>query len=552
MIAEDRRDNAQVVIVGSGPTGLSLCIELATRGVRCLLVERNARAGLAPRAKTTNVRTREHLRRWGIAGKLAEASPFGVESPTHVHFVTRLAGRSLVRFDHALNGSTAKDPRYSEHMQWIPQYKLEAVLKAHAETLDGVTMEYGQELADFTQDDDRVSVRLRDVATGEERVVEADYLVGADGARSRVREGIGATMQGRYGLSRNYNIIFEAPGLDRAHDHGPGIMFWQVNADVPSVIGPMDQGDLWYFLPTMLDATRKLSDAEAVELIRTSTGIDLPYRIMSSDEWVASRLVADRYSDGRAFLAGDACHLHPPFGGFGMNMGVGDAVDLGWKLAATIAGWGGPDLLASYEIERRPVHEMVMDEAESNHSILSNQLYQGDLESETPAGEQARAVVSEAIRRQKNREFNALSVVLGYSYAGSPVIASEKGATIAGPGALDYVPDAVPGSLAPHAWLADDRSLYDLFGAGFTLLVLGAQAEDVADAQADAAAAGVLLTVVTVTDATVRSLYEARLALIRPDQHVAWRGERWPGPDLLALVAGWARVGAQAVPVLVD
>ncbi|MDB5712130.1 MAG: FAD-monooxygenase [Sphingomonas bacterium] len=537
-MADIQSNKAQVVIVGSGPTGLSLGIELARRGIRCLLVERNLRVGHAPRAKTTNVRTREHLRRWGIAGKLADASPFGVDYPSHVHFVTRLSGQSLLRFDHALNAKPERDDRYSEHAQWVPQYKLEGVLKDHAATLDPLALRYGEELIGFTQDANGVRVRLRNTDSGEIWEVVADFLVGADGARSVVRDLIGSTMKGRYGLSRNYNIIFEAPGLAKAHDHGPGIMYWQINADGPSVVGPMDIGDLWYFMPTQIAPDAHLTDEEAVALIRQSTGIDLPYRIKSSDEWVASCLLADKYWEGRVFLAGDACHLHPPFGGFGMNMGVGDAVDLGWKLAAVLQGWGGPTLLPSYEAERRPVHELVLDEAERNHAVLSNEIYRPGLEDDTVEGANARSDCADFIRERKYREFYALSVVLGYSYAGSPLVAAEAGATSAGPEALDYVPDAVPGSLAPHAWLEDDVSLYDLFGNGFTLLVLGGDAVDVGVARQEAERAGVPLTIVRRDEPELRTLYEARLALIRPDQHVAWRGDRWPDIRLLARVTG--------------
>ena len=161
---------------------------------------------------------------------------------------------------------------------------------------------------------------------------------------------------------------------------GPAVMYWQVNADCPSLIGPMDVGDIWFFLPSSIGKDVTFTDEEAVEAIRKSTGIDLPYEVLSSDEWVASRLLADSYRTQRVFLAGDACHLHPPFGGYGMNMGVADGVDLGWKLAAVLQGWGGAKLLDSYVKERRPVHQFVMDEAVANHATLGNDLWQDGME----------------------------------------------------------------------------------------------------------------------------------------------------------------------------
>lgn len=538
--------DADVVIVGAGPVGLATAIELATRGISSILLEREPRAGHAPRAKTTHTRTREHLRRWGIAKDLAAAAPFGVDYPSHVLFVTRLAGELIARFEHALNCSPERDERYSEHSQWIPQYKLEEVLRTHVASLPLVTVEFGQEYLSFEQDDDRVQIGVRDTATGAVRTLSAHYLVGADGARSIVRDQIGAKMIGTYGLSRNYNTIFRAPGLAEAHAHGPGIMYWQINAEVPSLIGPMDQSDLWYFMPTMVPEGKKLSEAETLDLIRRSTGLDLPYEILSSDEWVASRLLADKYRDGRVFLAGDACHLHPPFGGFGMNMGIADGVDLGWKLAAMLQGWGGPGLLESYEAERRFAHEYVMDEAESNHSLNPNRLFLPDMEALTPEGERARREVADLIWANKVNEFYALGVVLGICYQYSPIIVDD-GTMKDWTRSRDYIPSAMPGCLAPHAWLEGDRSLYDLFGPGFTLLAAhDADESDIAAAQRDAEAADIPLTILRIEDPALEALYGARLALIRPDQHIAWRGDTWTGSVIFAVATGNRTAAASA------
>ncbi|GLS98906.1 monooxygenase [Sphingobium jiangsuense] len=546
--AEDpaRASEPDVVIVGAGPVGLATAIELATRGISCLLIERQERAGHAPRAKTTHTRTREHLRRWGIAKDLADAAPFGIDYPSHILFVTRLAGPLIARFEHALNCRPERDERYSEHSQWIPQYRLEEVLRNHVATLPLARIRFGQEFVSFDQDDGSVRVRIRDVESGAERIVATRYLVGADGARSTVRDQIGAKMIGTYGLSRNYNTIFRSAGLAEAHGHGPGIMYWQINGDVPSLIGPMDQPDLWYFMPTMVPEGVRFTDEETLDLIRRSTGIDLPYEILSSDEWVASRLLADSYSRGRVFLAGDACHLHPPFGGFGMNMGVADGVDLGWKIAATLQGWGGAGLLASYEAERRFAHEYVLDEAESNHSLNPNRLFRPEMEAMTPAGEQARREVADLVWKHKTSEFYALGVVLGYCYQQSPVIVDD-GTMKDWVRSRDYVPQAIPGCLAPHRWIDGDRSLYDLFGPGFTLLAMAdADEADIAAAGAGAGRLGIPLTVLRLPDPAFAELYGARLALVRPDQHVAWRGDAWPDADILAIVTGHAPAASAA------
>jgi 2-polyprenyl-6-methoxyphenol hydroxylase-like FAD-dependent oxidoreductase len=272
----------------------------------------------APRAKTTNIRTRTHLRRWGIADRLAANSPFGVDYPSDVHFVTRLSGPALAHFPNAFNASPEIHPDYPEHAQWVPQYVLERVLREHVATLCSVDLRFNTEFVACQASERGVRVVVRPSGERHERVLQARFLIGADGARSSVRDAIGATMSGTYGLSRNYNIVFRAPGLANAHRHAPGIMYWQVNADVPSLIGPMDRDDVWFFMPTGVQIDEMLSDAQARALIARATGIDAEYEILSSDLWVASRLIADRYRDGPIFLVGDACHLHPPFGGYGM------------------------------------------------------------------------------------------------------------------------------------------------------------------------------------------------------------------------------------------
>ncbi len=517
--------NTDVLVVGAGPAGLSLAIELGSRGIKVLLAERNARGGKAPRAKTTNVRTRTHLRRWGIADKLAEASPLGVDYPNDVMFVTRLADHRLAHFEDAFNAAPPRSPFYPEHAQWVPQYTLETVMRDHAASLPGVTMQFDSTFLSAEQDAEGVTSVLR--KAGGDQTVRAKYLVGADGARSAVRGIIGAKMEGHYGLSRNYNIVFRAPGLAEAHPHGKAVMYWQTSGRGASLIGPMDRDDVWFFMPTGMKEGEVLNNAEAGAAIAAATGIDLPYEILSTDEWVASRLLADRYSLGRIFLAGDACHLHPPFGGYGMNMGIGDGVDLGWKIAAQLQGWGGAALPGTYETERRPVHEAVIDEAVANHSVLGSQLWHEGLEDDTPEGEALRGETGARILAAKAREFHTLGTVLGLAYEGSPIVAHEDGPPPERDGQF-YAPHGRAGHLAPHAWLEDGRSLYDLFGKGFTLVAdETANADDIRQAQAAARELGVPLATVQPHGVPVKALYDADLALIRPDQHIAWRGSHW-------------------------
>lgn len=511
------------VIVGAGPVGLALAIELGSRGVSCLIVERNDRVGYAPRAKTTNVRTRTHLRRWGIADQLAAASPFGVDYPSNVVFTTRISGVELARFVDAFNTAPVRNPLYPEHAQWIPQYKLEEVLRSHAASLPTVKIRFNTEFESFTQTEEYVVARLRDVTNSASIGARARYLVGADGARSKLRELIGATMSGRHGLSFNYNVIFRAPGLAQAHRHGPAIFYWQVNADAPSALGPMDRDDVWFIGLMGLARDTRLTNEEARAHISKATGIDLPYEILSSDQWTASRLIANKYREGRVFLAGDACHLHPPYGGYGMNMGIGDGADLGWKLAAVLQGWGGEPLLQSYEEERKPVHEWIMDEAEANHAVLGKQLFQAGIEDESAAGDAVRREVSANILATKKREFHTIGAVLGYCYQRSSVIANEEAEVTIDAG--HYEPSSRPGCLAPHLWLSDNTSLYDSFGPGFTLLTR--QPERAAEAVRQAQELNVPLKVASLPEEESRVLYPRELTLVRPDQHVCWRGDTW-------------------------
>jgi len=527
--------HTDVLIVGAGPVGLAAAIELGTRGVRVLLVERNARVGVAPRAKTTNVRTRTHLRRWGIADRLAAQAPFGIDYPNTMVFVTRLAGHELARFEDAFSASPARSALYPEHGQWVPQYALERVMLEKARSLPSVTIRFDTSFVSAIQDDNLVTSVLQAAMGGQTQIV-SQYLIGADGARSKVRDLIGAKMEGRYGLSHHYNIIFRAPGLAQAHAHGPGVIYWQIGKDGFSAISPMDKDDIWAFMPGGAKPGDTLSDEEAEALIRERTGIDLPYEILSADAWTASELLADRYADRRIVLAGDACHLHPPAGGYGMNMGVGDGVDLGWKIAAILQGWGGEKMLASYEAERRPVHRAVIDEAMANYAIYVAPP-PPEIEDDTPQGAAIRAKAGAAIQASKGREFNTLGTVLGHCYDHSPIVVAD-GTPLPEHDSQIYTPSARPGCLAPHAWMKDGRSLYDMFGPGLTLVAAqDADRRDIARAIDEARALAVPLTVVQPAF-PVKELYGASLTLVRPDQHVAWRGERWA--EVLGQVVGRA------------
>ena len=517
--------DADVLVVGAGPVGLAAAIELARRHCTVRVIEQSGRIGRQPRAKTTNVRTMEHMRRWGLAGQVRDAAPLPAGYPNRVAFGTGLFGRVVSEFTNCFNADRVRDDRYAEPAQWIPQYEIERILRGHAEGLPGCTITFGTALSGFHQDGDGVTAELADASR-----VRARYLIGADGAHSTVREALGVTMQGDSRIANFLSLVLRVPGLSARQTLGEALMYWLVNPRLPGVMGPMDRDDVWFW-GTPIPPDARLSAGEISELVTRSLGPDVAFEILVTDFWIARRLQADRYGRGRVWLAGDACHLHPPFGGYGMNLGIADAVDLGWKLAATLQGWGGPALLPSYEAERRPVHAAVIAESVENMTSLGQHFVNPLLDSDGPDGDAARAAANAAIQAAKDREFHSLGLVIGYGYGPSPIL--PETCVAAPPMAAEYVPSAAPGSRAPHAWLTDGASLFDRFGQDFTLLQFGpANHTALLDA---AASAGMPITHAVLEDKALHALFAANLVLVRPDQHVAWRGDT--AADAAAIVA---------------
>lgn len=533
------RFDADVLIVGGGPVGLSLAVELGMRGVAVRLVERQANRGTQPRAKTLNVRSLEHFRRWGIADRVRASSPLPADLPTDIIFLTRMYGHLITSIDQAFFGG-GTDERFCEGGQWIPQYVVERVLREKATSLPSVNISEGVSLLGFTQDHERVEAQLSD-GVDNEIPHKSRYIVGCDGARSLVRELIGARMQGDYAYAANYNLVLRIPALGLHPPERMGIMFWTINAESPAVMGPMDEDDVWYFGTQLPPGITALSPEEIRVLVVSAIGRDVEVEILSTDPWLAHQLTATRYARGRAFLAGDACHLHPPFGGYGMNMGISDAVDLGWKLAASLQGWGGSELLDSYEGERRPIHDLTIEESVVNYKTLSGGFVLDGIEDDTPAGTAIRAAAATAILESKVREFRTLGVVLGYHYAGSPIIVSGDSVPPP-PDAEYYEPDSRPGCLAPHLWMADGTSLYDHFDQNLTLLSLGGDRASIASLEDAASRLGMPMRVLQVHEPRAAALYACKLTLIRPDQHVAWSADH---VDFAEAVSSLRRIAGQ-------
>ncbi|MGW2173339.1 FAD-dependent monooxygenase [Streptomyces sp. NPDC001705] len=529
--------HVQVLIAGGGPVGLAAAVELGRRGVDCLVVEPRATVSRArPRCKTLNVRTMEHLRRWGLAERLRSSAPLPTSWSQDVVFCTSLTGRELSRFTGVL-GLAPEGDRFPEIGQQAPQYVLEEVLREAVEELAPGRLVLGSKVVDVAEDDDLVTVTVEDVHGGRSRVT-ADYVIGCDGPRSVVRDRIGSRYLGGEALRPNFGMVFKSPDLWKHVAHGPAVQYWVVSPAAPALVGPLNRTDTWWAIAFGVDRTS--GEREARHIIDAVAGRPVRAEVLSTDPWTARMQIVDRMRHGRIFLAGDAAHLNPPFGGHGLNTGIGDAVDLGWKLAAMLAGWGGADILDSYESERRPVQERVIREATANMRVLSTELLAADLDADDDAGARARRAAGARIQETKTAEFHSLDLVLGLRIATSPIAPAEPRGR----------PSATwAGARLPHVFLEDGRSLYDLLGDHLTLLTLGHGTPEAAIVDA-ARLRGVPLTVVRLQEppADYAELLGARLALVRPDQVVGWLGDEAP-EDALGLVdtlSGHARRGGAA------
>jgi hypothetical protein len=370
-----------------------------------------------------------------------------------------------------------------------------------------------------------VEVVIRDAA-GAEQTVHTRYLVGCDGAASTVRRRLEIPLRGQRSIARNYGIVFRSPELSRILPFRPALHFWTVNAETPCYMGPSDRDDLWWMQATAIDPAVDMDALTPHDVVRGAVGRAIELEVVNIDPWEAHALTAERVRAGRVFLAGDAAHMHSPMGAHGMNQGIGDAVDLGWKLSAVLAGWAAPGLLDSYAAERGPLHARVTAEATTNYGALANHFVVPGLDDDGPQGEMRRAEVAERIQREKRREFYSLGLILGHVYEGSPVVVAD-GTPAPAPEVETFTPRARPGGRTPHAWMPDGSSLFDHLGDGLTVLRLAPDA-DAEPFERAAAERGIPLRTVAADAPGVAGAYARRLALVRPDQVLVWHGDEAP------------------------
>lgn len=549
--------DAPVVIVGAGPGGLALAADLSARGIRSVLIESRTEPTLHPRATLLGARSMELYRRFGIADKILKAG-LPTDQRYEVIFATRLSGHVLQAYSspspdeymvaHEKMTSPLRDAAWTPYFKvQIGQHALEPIVRELVESQGQCSLMYGWQFDSFQQDADGVRCEITQVGTGEKRTVRGAYLVGCDGGGSRVRAQLGIRYTGRGAMRRNVSYLFRSAEFLKHATVGRANLYFMFSPGTFGVFTNIDGGNLWNYQHYVLDPNEDRDAIDAPAEIRRAMGHDFPFEILGVMRWQHHQSVAESFRDGRVFLCGDSAHLFCPTGGVGMNTAIGDAFDLGWKLAANLQGWGGEELLESYEWERRPI-------AFRNTIAAANNADRIDalMKATTPAvedeGELGRRT-RERLGKQVadfSRVISSMGLHVGYRYALSPIIVSDGSAEPPD----DYrivVQSTWPGCRAPHAWLRPQVSTLDWYdGQGFTL-VCSDPAIDLAPLEAAAGAAGVPLKVVQLEDPAVIALYERPLVLVRPDGHVCWRGAELPkAPHALWLFVTGRKAGESA------
>ena len=519
-----------------------LANELGRRGVATVVLDRRPGTAFNPQANATQARTMEHYRRLGFADEI-RALGMPEDFPTDIAYFTRFATHELARFRlpssreaRRLVGTLKGSWSAAELPHRVAQKFVEQVLRRHAERLPCVTVRYGWSVTGFSAHRDGVAITAERADGGSSYQLKSEYLVGADGARSLVRQAKGWRYAGETGVSRDfvggrmYAVYCRIAEFYRAIPHAPAWMNVSFNRErrcfMPAVDG---RGEFAFH--TQIKAHEdeaRIDERGAVAMVQQALGAPLAVEVLARDTWTAGHaLVAERFAEGRVFIAGDAAHLFTPTGGLGYNTAVEDAVNLGWKLAAVLKGRASPRLLESYEAERRPLALRNTGHARRFADSLGNFEPVPEIEDDTPAGEAARRRAGEYLEAHGRAEFNIPGITFGGRYDGSPAIVPD-GAAPPPDTPNSYLPSACPGGRAPHVWLGESLSLYDRFGFEWTLLCLNGRAP---------AGEYSCLTMLRLENEEARDLYGTDYALIRPDQIVAWRGN-----DASGALAAWRRL----------
>jgi 2-polyprenyl-6-methoxyphenol hydroxylase-like FAD-dependent oxidoreductase len=520
-----------VLVVGAGPVGLALAGDLGWRGIDCTLIERGDGEVKQPRMDMVGIRSMEFCRRWGIV-PWVESAGYNRDYPQDCAWVTDLNGYEFGREPFPPPSQEKSPPQSPQKRERCPQNFFDPVLRRFALSTPHVDIRYHTELAGFVDGDGGVTAEVRNLQTGAAETVSADYLVGCDGGASQVRQQLGIAMGGDAVLTYTTNVVFRCDGLERLHRMAPAYRYIFIGPEGTwATLVAINGRDQWRFSLIGDAQQRTLTEDEARSAIVRAMGKPFEFEILSMLPWVRRQLVAEHYGRGRVFIAGDAAHLTSPTGGFGMNTGLLDAVNLSWKLAARIQGWGGEHLLGTYETEQRPVAVRNVAEASDNlRRMLSPRVAKPEasvFDQAGPDAERARREYGERYTEMMRREWFSMGIHLGYVYEGSPIVVPD-GTPRPADEVSTYTQTARPGSRAPHVWLSEGKSILDLFGKAFVLLRFGPDAP-AGDALAAAArAVGLPFETTSIDHPQAQALYERRLVLVRPDGQVVWRGDALP------------------------
>jgi 2-polyprenyl-6-methoxyphenol hydroxylase-like FAD-dependent oxidoreductase len=531
MTGESRAFDTSVLIVGGGPVGLALAADLGRRGVSAKLIERRTEKLGSARMIEVSVRTMELCRQLGLTDEIRNWG-FPLDHSLDSVFVTNLDGFELGRVVIPPLSRHRSSPYSPERAMPCPQTWFDPILKRCAQSFPSIELHYETELEALEQDAEGVTATVACARSKRIEQVRARYLVGCDGSESFVRQRLGIQVRGQRHLDWSFNIYLRIPNFERLHRTKAAFRYIFVGPEGTwSFLTMVDGADL--FRLQLIGVDRDALDSTDIPAVmRRCFGRDVPFTVEDRVLWVRKMTVADHFMDGRVFLAGDAAHAHPPNGGLGMNIGIQDAFDLGWKLAAVMQGWGGQTLLDSYDYDRRPASSRGTEVSLANYRRLIDNSMNPHIEDATPDGEAARRQVGDLLVQQNIRSWLPPGVHLGHIYSPSPVVISDD-SPVPEDDTYGYRPTSYPGARAPHVWLEPQRSIIDLFGHGFTLLIFGDESGETLIRAAELR--GVPLTAHRIRNPQAIELYEKRFVLVRPDGHVAWRGDLLP-EDCLTLI----------------
>ena len=526
----------RVLVVGAGPVGLTLAMDLARRGIAVVTLE-TRHAGEPPNVKCNHVsaRSMEVFRRLGVAPDLRDAG-LPADYPNDCAYRTTTIGLELSRIPipcrrdryTATDGPDTAWPT-AEPPHRINQIYMEPVLSAHAAAIDGLMILNRTAFEGFEENDDGVTATARDLDTDTTFQIHADYIVGCDGARSAVRKQIGATLQGTPVIQRVQSTYVRAPQLLGLMGE-PAWMTLSLNPRRCGTVVAIDGRETWLVHNHLNREDETFESVDRDGSIRAILGVgsEFEYEILTREDWVGRRLVADRFRSGRAFICGDAAHLWMPYAGYGMNAGIADATNLAWLLAGCLLGWADPAILNAYEAERLPITEQVsrfaMDMA--GKVLGQRRTVPDEIEQPGTKGDAVRRQVGQAAYDLNVQQYCCGGLNFGYFYDRSPIIAYD-GAEQPAYSMADFTPSTVPGCRVPIALLADGRPVYDVFGPGYTLLRLDSDIviAPLVEAMRDG---GIPLEVIDLETNRSHPAYDRKLILVRTDQHVAWRGDAVP------------------------